>query len=254
MNNAAFTAQTYSGIDMRYFSNMIPRCANDESPGVVETRLAYMDWSVEETTPDQRRVENVLAGFVNSGSRVLHVGMGNSRLAVRFAPLVEEIVGMTVTPSELQLAQSLAIGNYRPLLWNKYCEWHDEGAKFDAIVDNNPSTYACCFHHMMKMFAWYVSSLDQEGAILTDVAGLGHEIPGDGRFGQYELNYTALKEVGIFFGLHAVDVDGSVYLLTRSPDSERIKALRKGLGTSRFFNGVHGYLRHARRKIARLVR
>jgi hypothetical protein len=205
------------------------RCEQDDRPGISDDRAEYKDWSNRESTPDQRRIEMHLYNFVNEHSQILHVGIGNSKLAIRFSPLVNRIVGMTVSESELRFSQSLGIKNYEVLLWNKYDKWRSGGqATFDVLVDNNPSTYACCIHHMTKMFAWYASVLHPNGAIFTDRIGLKHALREN-----RSLNFSTWVSIGRHFGLQATNVDGNVYLLTRNASSDRIKLLQQGHYLSR---------------------
>jgi hypothetical protein len=234
----------------RSFDNMLLRCSNDETPGVSDNRDMYKDYSAKETTPGQLGIEEVLLNFLNKDSKVLHVGVGNSKLAVRFAPLVAEIIGMTISPSELQHGLGLGISNYQVLLWNKYREWESGATKFDAIIDNNPGTFACCFHHMTQMFAWYAAALDEDGAIFTEAIGLEHTL----HESQLSLNYRALAELGRYFGLRAVDIDGNVYALAKNPNSRQMQALREGFGTSRVFKRLTGFCRHSKRKAVTLLK
>jgi hypothetical protein len=242
------TADTYSRFDSRRFGNLPFRCTEEKNPGTLDPRQEYNDWSKLETTADQLRVEDVLLKFIDKDSKLLHVGVGNSRLAIRFAPLVAEIIGMTISPSELRHGQALGISNYQVLLWNKYCEWESGAIKFDAIIDNNPSTYGCCFHHLMKMFSWYAAALNSGGTIFTDSMGLEHQGFFEGGRRLYGLDYGAWAESGAFFGLTAVDVNGAVYALTKSPQSERIRALRAGSSISRVLKGIAGFGRLAKRR------
>jgi hypothetical protein len=209
------------------FGNLPLRCSEHKYPGIADQK-GWTDWSNHETTPDQLRIEKHLLNFVNKSSRILHVGVGNSKLAIRFAPLVKNIVGMTIVPAEVRLGQSLAIENYQVLLWNKYHKWHDgHGSRFDAIVDNNPSTFACCVYHMMEMFTWYAESLEPSGAIFTDRTGLEQVLKHTERTESDTLNFDSWAMIGRCFGLHAVDIDGSVFVLTQNISSDRIKKLER---------------------------
>src|SRR4029453_6760069 len=59
-------------------------CGHREQPGVTQISEA-LDWSHQATTPDQAYIEAVLTTLAVTGSSLLHVGVGNSQLAQRFA-------------------------------------------------------------------------------------------------------------------------------------------------------------------------
>src|ERR1700756_2632091 len=76
----------------RTFHRMPLRCSNDNNPGIFDDREPYKDYSGKETTPGQLRIEQHLLKFLNRTSNVLHVGVGNSKFAARFATLANQIV------------------------------------------------------------------------------------------------------------------------------------------------------------------
>jgi hypothetical protein len=106
--------------------------------------------------------------------KVLHVGVGNSGLAKRFASRLAAIDGITIQPSELELARQLGLGNYRVLLANKYAPDSRErlGSRYHFIVDNNPSAFACCRQHFFTMLRNYRRMLWPGGRLLSDRWGL----------------------------------------------------------------------------------
>ncbi|MCX7177133.1 MAG: hypothetical protein NT159_25080 [Proteobacteria bacterium] len=210
------------------FQGLLGDCGEEEQPGIEDLK-EWRDWSQIKTSRDQLRIERRLLDFVNSDSRILHVGIGNSRLAKRFAHRVRGIVGMSVSPAEIARGQALAISNYEVLQWNKYRYWNDpSGEGFDAIVDNNPTGFACCLKHLSTMLAWYADALRPQGAIFTDRVGLGWVVstPGvDRRWRGFDLEDCAV--MGARLGLHAIDIDGSVYALVKKAGRGRIGQLER---------------------------
>ncbi len=176
----------------------------------------WRDWSAQYTTPDQLRIEAELERMDIDGARVLHVGVGNSRFAEHFAPRVAAIDGLTIQPPEKQLANTLAIENYRVFLCNKYNPHYPadlpEGG-YDFILDNNPSTFACCRRHFGNMLDNYVRLLRRGGGILTDAVGLGWVV--EGADPRWSLSFTDWVRLGVKHGLRAERVTESVFSLEK---------------------------------------
>lgn len=190
-------------------------CGNLDDPLPLTLDPPLVDWTVHATTADQVRIENALDAMPLGGKiRLLHVGVGNSRLATRFASRVELIDGLTVVESEWLLANSLGIGNYRVHLLNKYSPRLVRvlGRRYDFIVDNNLTSYACCTYHLYRMFENYRWLLRPDGRVLTDEEGLGWRA--DARPG-WELSLELLAAIAARFGLLASEVTGTVYELRR---------------------------------------
>src|SRR6516165_8635629 len=89
-----------------------------EQPGVASNDEA-IDWTRQETTPDQVRIEAVLDTMALAGAQILHVGVGNSRLAQRFASRVRSIDGLTVRQYEKCSIKVLGTANYTVYVVNK---------------------------------------------------------------------------------------------------------------------------------------
>lgn len=180
MSAAMLDAAAIAGLQAR-FPELPLDCGHAEHPGVVE-RGEWADWAAHETTPDQLRIESYLDRFDLADAAILHVGCGNSGLAARFAGRARSIIGTTVTPGELQHAlewiERSGTANYRVLLRNKYLG-HDgmPDQRFDFIVDNNPSTFACCLTHFARMMEFYAAVLTPGGQIVTERIGLGWSLP-----------------------------------------------------------------------------
>ena len=59
-------------------------CGNREQPWVTRISEA-VDWTQQPTTRDQAHIEAVLDTLAVTGASMLHVGVGNSQFAQRFA-------------------------------------------------------------------------------------------------------------------------------------------------------------------------
>lgn len=210
------------------FQGLLQDCGQDSQPGI-EDLEKWQDWSQIKTSCDQLRIENRLLDFIDSDSRILHVGVGNSRLAMRFARRVREIVGMSVSAAEVAWGKSLALSNYDVLHWNKYRSWSDQsGDGFDAIIDNNPTGFACCLKHVSNMLAWYADVLNPQGAIFTDRVGLEWVVstPGVARqWRGFDLEDCAV--MGARWGLQAINIDGNVYALVKNAGHGRIRQIKR---------------------------
>jgi hypothetical protein len=207
-------------------------CGSEHGKGVDEVP-EYRDWTEEETTEDQLRIEDVLERERVEGRTIFHVGIGNSSLAVRFHETARWIDGITIQENEYRRAVGLAISNYTPLLENKYSA--DLALRmnhtYDYIVDNNPTTFCCCRRHLAAMLANYTELLKPSGVILTDTVGLHWtSIPNDPRWRLTETEWWAL---GKLFGLRS----------TRYTDS--VIGLKKGSALGSAFHTARTFLRRA---------
>ena len=156
------------------FAQLPAWCGNEQAPGNDETER-WRDWSQRNTTRDQARIEAFIAPLLTPRTRILHVGLGNSRLAERFCGQVALIAGITITLAEHDRAVSLNLPHYQPMLMNKYSSaFAQMPGKFDLIIDNNPSTFGCCRTHFFRMMLAYKRLLASGGILVTDRAGLGH--------------------------------------------------------------------------------
>jgi hypothetical protein len=125
-------------------------------------------------SPDQAEIVEVLAGRVGEATRVLHVGVGSSALARRLGPRVAQVDGFTVLDDEASVARALGLPNYRVWTGNKYGAGLAEArGPYDAVVDNNPGSFACCRRHFRGMMAGYASALGPGGAVWTHARGAG---------------------------------------------------------------------------------
>lgn len=192
------------------FRSLPKDCGQDDQPGVDEVE-GWRDWSAFEPTPDQRRIEAWLSELVGPDDRLLHVGVGGSQLAEAFASRTREIVGITISPGEVRRADALGLDNYRVLLRNKYQHWADAPGPFDVIIDNNPTTFACCLSHVLTMLDWYSMSLAPTGVLLTDRVGLAWVVSAEGADPAWGFDLATLTILAGSLGLTVVDLDGDVY-------------------------------------------
>lgn len=190
-------------------------CGKLDHPGLATDDPLWVDHTRDETTVDQARIEDALEGLGVAGRNLLHVGVGNSGFARRFAGRARRIDGLTVNETEMALAESLGIANYTVYLVSKY------GREFQAkirrryrfIVDNNLASFACCKYHFYRMLDNYLGCLAPGGAILTDQRGMDFTVEDDPR---WKLTYADLVALGEKFPLVASRVTDTVYALTRT--------------------------------------
>ena len=139
-------------------------CGNPEQPWVT-LNSAAVDWTQQETTRDQACIEAVLDTMAVTGASILHVGVGNSKLAQRFASRAHRVDGLTVHQNEKIHADALGIPNYTVYVLNKHSQEFVSVLTnvYDFIIDNNLSSFACCKYHFSVMFENYLWALTSEG-------------------------------------------------------------------------------------------
>jgi|SRR6185312_5398664 len=196
----------------RQFPGLPLDCGAEAHPGIVDTE-EWRDWTERKTTPDQLRIENYLAGFDLSGKRILHVGVGNSGLAQRFAGRVKEIFGTTVVGAEAERGNNLGLSNYRVVVHNKYSKDVSEvPAGFDFIVDNNPSSFCCCLRHLVAALDFYASHLADGGQVLGDRSGLAWAIDANPGWG---FGLDDFAQVAALAGLSCYRINYDTFALAR---------------------------------------
>jgi len=148
-------------------------CGEKTDLGIYEEQ-GWRDWSERETTPDQKRIESYLSSLSLSGKSLLHVGIGNSEFAKSFHSRVAGIDGITIEKCEYEKGLDSGLNKYRVFLLNKYSRKLSDylGKRYDFIIDNNPSSFACCRKHFITMMKSYWKLLRPGGVILTDRLGL----------------------------------------------------------------------------------
>jgi hypothetical protein len=172
----------------------------------------WVDHTRDETTVDQARIEDAMEEMDLEGRQILHVGVGNSGLAKRFAGRARLIDGLTVSEAEKELADSLAIPGYTVHLLSKY--GREFGVRvanrYDYVVDNNLASFACCKFHFHRMLDNYVWCMKAGGRILTDQRGMDFTVENDPR---WQLTYDDLVALEQRFPLVAGAVTDTVYEL-----------------------------------------
>ncbi|HEV7452061.1 MAG TPA: hypothetical protein VGO16_11875 [Pseudonocardiaceae bacterium] len=185
-------------------------CGRLEHPGLATDMPIWIDHTREETTVDQARIEGALEGMDIEDRHVLHVGVGNSRFAQRFAGRVRLVDGLTVSPREKELADSLRIANYTVHLLSKYGREFLRMIenRYDFIVDNNLASFACCKYHFFRMLDNYLWCLRPRGLILTDQRGMDWTVDDDPR---WKLTFEDLVALERRFPVAVAKVTDTVY-------------------------------------------
>jgi hypothetical protein len=193
-------------------------CGNLDQPGVglddpVAMRRITHDPLTAKTTIDQARIEAVLDTMELTGKHILHVGVGNSKLACRFASRVNVIDGLTISLAEKAHADGLQIDKYTVYLLNKYSREFIVTIKnkYHLIIDNNLASFACCKFHFYLMLDNYVWALQPDGSILTDQRGMDWVVEEP----RWKLSYMDLVALEKKFPLKASCITDTVYALQR---------------------------------------
>jgi hypothetical protein len=199
--------------ETRTYATYKENCGN-EQPGVA-TNDEAIDWTQQETTRDQARIEAVLDTMALTGAQILHVGVGNSKFAQRFASRVRRLDGLTVHQNEKTYADALGIDNYTVYVLNKYSREFVSvlSHTYDLIIDNNLASFACCKDHFFVMLENYLSVLPPHGQILTCQIGMDayHD-----DFG-YTMTYADLVSLERKFPVRVSKLTDVVYALTVRP-------------------------------------
>ena len=185
-------------------------CGNLEQPWVTRISEA-VDWTQQETTRDQVRIEAVLDTMAVTGTSILHVGVGNSRFAQRFASRARRIDGLTVHLNEKSRADALRLPNYTVYVLNKHSQEFVAviANTYDFIIDNNLASFACCKYHFSVMFENYLRALTSHGQILTCQIGMDAYV---GAFG-WVMTYTDLVSLERKFPMHVSKMTDVVYAI-----------------------------------------
>ena len=173
-------------------------CGEINFPGLATNFDLYVDFTNRETTVDQGRIEDALFDIFSPESNILHVGIGNSKLAERFCKLTGNVYGITISEGEKKHADSLDMDNYTVFLCNKYhrrfiSQFVD--LEFDFIVDNNLASFTCCRYHFYQMLENYISCLKLGGRILTDQRGMDWALAHEGFIMDYEQLGVVVKDL-----------------------------------------------------------
>jgi len=133
-------------------------------------------WTNKETF-GQKYVMEQLGRHVNSGSKLLHIGIGNSNLYEQ-CRLCKCIHGVTVIYREWEKGKKYNDCKYIVYLIDK----NDPHAlksfltKYDVIIDPHLKSYACCNYHFDKYLEILINSLNPNGMILTHIGGFNYHV------------------------------------------------------------------------------
>jgi len=225
------------GLRTARFADVPADCHEDLDPGITEIE-EWHDWFARDTTADQLRIEDYLERTGVRNLSILHIGVGNSSLASRFSEQAAVIVGTTLSPNEKHAGEQLGLPNYSVHIHNKFSAdrplWGPR--RFDVIVDNNPTTFCCCWRHFSAMMESYAQLLKPGGKLVTDRVGLGWVASNPKVSRRWRFSFDDLSVTAEAFGLKASAVDEFTYRLDRPMNPARrlirriARPLRKMIG------------------------
>jgi hypothetical protein len=217
MRGDSVDRQRLSAMQRERFPELPLDCGNDDEPGIRDTH-EWRDWSELGTTGSQLRIEDYLDRLGVVGKSILHIGIGNSGLARRFADQTSNVVGTTIVASEVEKAATLGLRSYTAVLHNKYSgEMDSVPGRFDYVVDNNPNSYCCCLEHLGLMLEFYASKLLPKGQVVTDRMGIAWTFDGPERNSRWQFCFDDLAAVAELAGLRAYRATDDIYVLARRP-------------------------------------
>jgi len=185
-------------------------CGNREQPWVTMNSEA-VDWTRQQTTRDQALIEAVFDTMAVTGASILHVGVGNSKFALRFASRARCIDGLTVHQNEKTHADALGLPNYTVYVLNKHSQEFISVIthRYDFIIDNNLASFSCCKYHFSVMCENYLRVLTSHGQILTCQIGMDVY---HGAFG-WVMTYADLVSLERQFPVHVSKITDVVYTI-----------------------------------------
>lgn len=208
--------------DKADFNSALACCGDFQRPGLALDFDLYVNYANAETTEDQLRIETALESILKPDSRVLHIGVGNSKLAKKLCARGLTVDGMTVSLAEQEYADSLKLKNYNVIIANKYhrkfTEYFDNN-QFDIIVDNNLAAFACCQYHFYLMMENYLSCLKPGGKILTDQRGMDWALLDK----KFIIDFNDLSSILVHHPVNVSKVTEMVYaieLISSYPDKQ----------------------------------
>ena len=190
-------------------------CGELEHPGQGLSDEQSINFTNSRTSQDQLAIEDYLErqGQRLHEARLLHVGIGNSSLALRLHHCCRAIDGITVTAQEAARAQSLHLSHYRVFLLNKYSVNFVRTLQpgYTWIIDNNPNSFACCRFHYARMLESYRWALAPGGQVLVHRRGLSW-VAADKR---WHASFDDLSAAASRFGLRADRIGDDISSLIR---------------------------------------
>ena len=233
--------QQLSAMQNERFPELPLECDRSD-PGVRDSD-EWGDWSGFGTTAGELLIEDYLDRLGTRGKSILHIGIGNSSLAQRFAARASRIAGTTIAPPEVEKAESLGLAHYGAILHNKYSGADNRvPPAFEFIVDSNPTSFCCCLKHLGVMLDWYASRLADNGLVITERSGLAWRMNAPGAHDRWGFSFDDLAAVARLAGLDAYAMTDDIYVLARSRPSRPTLASQSSY-----------YLRKYARKLWRIV-
>lgn len=171
------------------------------------TGWPLFDYSGCDPTVDQAAINRWLEQSTLDGKDILHIGAGNSSVARLVSGRARRVVALTVSQAEFEHARDLGLPDYSIHLMNKHgIAFPDrfESEKFDLVLDNNLTSFACCQRHAERYLATLAGLLKADGAIVTHRAGIQWTL--DVGVGDVEpawkLDEAKLRLIADAYGLH----------------------------------------------------
>lgn len=135
----------------------------------------YTYWEDREVTTDELEIIKFLENNNDFKFKtVLHIGIGNSYFAKKFAD-TNKIIGVTISQKEIQKARTMDLKNYQFFLLDKYSiNFKDflNKNKFDLIIDTNLKSYSCCQVSFEFMINNILKSISINGMLITSINGM----------------------------------------------------------------------------------
>jgi hypothetical protein len=172
-----------------------------------EEDIQSMDYAERNAqTVSQKRIEDYMERRENVRDlRILHVGIGNSSVAIRFRA-ARRIDGLTVVNSEYRKGCSLNLNNYRVLQLDKHgLELAKLEGEYDIIIDNNLNSYAPDFRALLDLLDCYHRLLASDGKVILERGGLLY-IYKESRCPRILVSWLKLLAGGFIVEVHDRDV------------------------------------------------
>ncbi len=115
-------------------------------------------------------IEALLRSMNLRNKRILHVGIGNSELALQFCQFSSYIDGVTASNAELRNGRNLKLPNYTIELCDKYqilFRTRLPHNAYDIIVDDDIVNGSCCRAHLSELVDNYSMLLAPQGQLFT---------------------------------------------------------------------------------------
>jgi len=136
---------------------------------------SYTYWEDRTVTTDELDIIKFLDNNKDIKFKsVLHVGIGNSYFAKKFASRFN-ITGISISQKEITKGKAMNLKNYQAYLIDKYStqfkDFLDKNT-FDLIIDTNLKSYACCQETFEFMINNIFQSINPNGMLITSINGM----------------------------------------------------------------------------------